>query len=57
MGVDPTIVETERLHDGALILFSDGRGAIYSAALLLSIFDQAENVTESLQDGETSSRA
>jgi hypothetical protein len=55
MQLEPTIVDTERLHDGALVLFSDGRSAIYSPALLLSVFDQAEDATESLQGAETSS--
>jgi hypothetical protein len=53
MANDPKIVDTDRLHDGALIMFSDGRSAVYSAALLLSVFDKAEAVPESLEDDET----
>jgi hypothetical protein len=37
------VVQVERLSEGVAIAFSDGRSAVYSATLLLSMIDQAED--------------
>jgi hypothetical protein len=43
---EPRIVSAERLDGGIIVHFSDGRSAIFSASLLLSMREQAENVPE-----------
>jgi hypothetical protein len=49
----PRIIYAERLGDGVVITFEDGKTAVYSAALLRSIFTQASELhdDESLQHG------
>lgn len=42
---DPRIVSSDRLDNAIVVSFADGRTALYSAALLDSIFPQAEDVT------------
>jgi hypothetical protein len=39
------IIHAERLRSGIVITFSDGRIAVYSADLLRSVIDRAEDVT------------
>jgi hypothetical protein len=43
---EPHIVSAERLDGGIIVHFSDGRSAIFSASLLLSMREQAEDVPE-----------
>ncbi len=43
---EPRIIFAERLDGGIIVHFSNGRAAIYSCALLLSVLDQAEDVPE-----------
>ncbi len=40
------ILFAERLDGGIIVHFSDGRSAIFSASLLLSVIDRAEDVPE-----------
>jgi len=47
---EPRIVYVERLRGGAVIGFDDGRTALYSAALLHSIYQSAEELLEQEQD-------
>lgn len=42
----PRVIEVERVGGNVLIMFDDGRCAIFSAALLDSVFSQAEKVPE-----------
>ncbi len=44
---DPHILAAERLNVGVVITFDNGESAIYSAALLYSMFPQAHRVDES----------
>jgi hypothetical protein len=37
----PRIIGAERLRDGVVITFEDGKSALYSASLLQSFFSQA----------------
>lgn len=42
----------ERLNGGIIVHFSDGRSAIFSDSLLMSVRDQAEDVPEpDVEDG------
>ena len=43
---EPRITFAERLDGGIIVHFSDGRSAIFSSSLLLSVLDQAEEVPE-----------
>jgi hypothetical protein len=40
----PRIIDAERLRDGVVITFEDGKSALYSASLLQSFFSQAEEM-------------
>lgn len=40
------VVAAERIDDGVIITFDDGRCAVYSAALLYSFVGSAETVSE-----------
>jgi hypothetical protein len=42
----PRIIDSDRLDDGVLILFSDGRSVFYSAELLYSMIELAEDFGE-----------
>jgi hypothetical protein len=42
----PHIVEIDRMDDGALITFEDGKSAVYSAALLRTMFAEAHEMPE-----------
>jgi len=42
--IQPRVTDVDRIHDGVLITFDDGKCAAYPAALLLSIFSQAIEV-------------
>jgi hypothetical protein len=44
---DRHILAAERLNVGVVITFDNGESAIYSAALLYSMFPQAQRVDES----------
>jgi hypothetical protein len=46
----PPIVEAEKLSDGVLITFEDGKCALYSAALLLETFPQAQEIALDPED-------
>jgi predicted NAD/FAD-binding protein len=48
------VVDAHRLAGGVIITFQDGRTALYSAALLASIFDQASTIIEPEDDGDGS---
>jgi hypothetical protein len=47
----PRIVYAERLNDGVIITFDDGKCAVYSASLLYANFPQAQEVIETEEDG------
>jgi hypothetical protein len=40
----PRIIDSDRLDDGLLVFFSDGKSAFYSADLLYSMIELAEEV-------------
>jgi hypothetical protein len=40
----PRIIDSDRLDDGVLVLFSDGRSVLYSADLLYSMIELAEEI-------------
>ncbi|WP_263383430.1 hypothetical protein [Granulicella arctica] len=40
----PRVVSAERLNGGVMIIFADGKGAVYSATLLYAMFGQALEV-------------
>ena len=42
----PRIIYAERLGDGVVITFEDGKTAVYPASLLRSVFDQARELRE-----------
>jgi hypothetical protein len=44
------VVDAERLGDGVIITFDDGKSAVYSASLLQAIFTQAQEVNEQEPD-------
>ena len=44
--LDAVIVTAERLSDGLVVKFQDGRCAFYSAVLLSAIFADAEELDE-----------
>jgi hypothetical protein len=43
----PHVVWAERIGNGIIVTFNDGKCAVYSAVLLYTAFSQAEQVTES----------
>jgi hypothetical protein len=43
----PRILSAERLGDGVIITFNDGKSAIYPGSLLYTILSQAVEVKES----------
>jgi hypothetical protein len=49
----PRIVSSDRLDDGILVSFDDGKSAVFSAALLYANLSQAEEVSESEADDES----
>jgi hypothetical protein len=38
----PRVIDAERLEDGLIISFADGKTAVYTASLLHSVFSQAQ---------------
>jgi hypothetical protein len=44
--ITPRIVSAERLGGGIIITFEDGKSALYPAALMYSMFHQAERLDE-----------
>ena len=48
----PDIVEVERVPAGVLIVFEDGRSAIYSTALLYELLPTAQLVVDDLGSEE-----
>jgi hypothetical protein len=40
----PRIIYAERLGDGVIVAFEDGKTAIYSSSLLRSFFSQAQEL-------------
>ncbi len=44
------LIGVDRLDDGALVSFDDGRIGFYSAALLSEMFAQATNLSDLVQD-------
>ena len=40
----PVILEAELLDEGAVITFTDGKSAFYSAALLYAVFNRAKDL-------------
>jgi uncharacterized protein (UPF0179 family) len=46
----PRVVEAQRLNNGVVITFEDSKCAEYSAALLYSMFPQADELIEDLND-------
>jgi hypothetical protein len=40
----PRVIDAERLEDGVIITFEDGKTAVYSATLLRSIFYEAKEL-------------
>jgi len=50
--IELRVSAAERMSGGLLITFGNGKCAIYSAALLYSIFDQAKEVIEEEEDIE-----
>ena len=48
----PRIAFVDRVEDGVVITFEDGRCAIYSSALLRHFLAQAKEVAESDMDGD-----
>jgi hypothetical protein len=54
---DPGIVSFDRLHNGVVVSFDDGKTALYSAALLYATLPQAHEIlSESEGDGLLTSR-
>jgi hypothetical protein len=47
----PHIVDSDRLDDGVLVYFSDGRNVFYSADLLYSMIELAEEFGEVGSEG------
>ena len=45
---EPRILDAERFDGGVLIGFDNGRVALYSAALLYTMFHQAVEIDESI---------
>jgi hypothetical protein len=46
----PRIVSAERLADGVVVTFDDGRCAVYSVSLLYTTLPQAEEVPEPMDE-------
>jgi len=46
----PLIVFSERLTDGIIVTFNDGKSAVYSSALLYATLPQAKELHESQAD-------
>jgi hypothetical protein len=45
MSVEPRIVGVDRLHDGVVISFADGKTVIYPSSILLEILNRGEDIT------------
>jgi len=45
MSVEPRIVGVDRLHDGVVISFDDGKTVIYPSAILHEILNKGEDIT------------
>jgi hypothetical protein len=43
---DPRILATERLNDGVIVQFADGRCVFYSASLLYAMIEEAQEQDE-----------
>ena len=48
--LSPRVIEASRLKDGLLITFEDGKCAVYTAGLLYSMFPDADQVMQDLND-------
>jgi hypothetical protein len=46
----PRVTHAERLNDGVIITFEDGKCAIYSTSLLYATLTQAETIASELED-------
>ena len=52
-GQEEVVLESADMCDnGAIVTFADGKSALYSAALLRSLFDQAEELQGTADDAE-----
>ncbi len=47
---DPRIVSLDRMDNGAVVSFDDGKTALYSAALLYAILPQARAILSESED-------
>ena len=52
MADEPRIVKVDRVDNGVVVVFHDGVEAFYSAYLLMSVRDQAQDISR-LDDGES----
>jgi hypothetical protein len=46
----PRIIEALRLRDGVVITFEDGKCALYTAALLYTVFPKADELIQDTSD-------
>ena len=42
----PEVLDAQRMDGGVMVTFADGTSAIYSAALLYAVLDQAETIED-----------
>jgi hypothetical protein len=43
---EPRIINVDRLDNGVVVSFEDGKSALYPASLLLEMFDKAEDMKD-----------
>ncbi len=51
------LLSADRENNGVIVTFGDGKLAFYSAALLWSVFDQADELHGTDEDAEADSHA
>ena len=49
--VEPHVISVDRMDDGAVVSFGDGRTAFFSAALLYATLPQAREMPSNFEDG------
>ena len=45
MSIEPRIIGVDRLHDGVVISFDDGKTVIYPSAILHEILNRGDDIT------------
>lgn len=51
--LQPRVIEAERLRDGVIISFEDGKSAVFSASLLYETLPKAREIVSAPEGGPT----